>query len=191
MFVDSPAVTLNFGRSGSERYEVVPAFIQDTSDPDAFVYVIPSPGGGWMRSSPEGQKGFVASENNRLKDKLRPLIRFLKLWKYVHAVPISSYYLELFATYRMRDEALILFSWDLNTIFRELYYSKMPALENPGQVGGTVEACPSWLRSDVADHLVRAHALAELAREAEVAKDEPGAFTYWNMLFDGQFPNYG
>jgi hypothetical protein len=191
VWVDSPAIMLEFGRLGSERYEVVPSFIEDTSDTNAFVYLIPAPGGGWMRSSPEGQRGFVAAEHIRLKEKLRPLIRFLKLWKYVHDVPISSYYLELFATHAMKQEQLIIYSWDLHAVFRELYRENLPPIANPGKVGATVEPCPSWKRSEVKDAVMKAHVRSELAREAETEKDEHKAFILWNMLFDGHFPTYG
>ena len=55
----------------------------------------------------------VAAENNRLRKKLKPLIRFVKTWKYYCNVPISSFYLELRVTKWMESEDTIVYDIDL------------------------------------------------------------------------------
>lgn len=191
--VDAPIVRVEFGYDGSERYEIAPAFIENADDPNAFIYNIPTPFcGGWMPSSPEGQTGFVKDEHGRLNGRLRPLIRFLKHWKYCNDVPISSYYLELFATYRMTQEATVIYSWDLNTLFDDLYQRQLPTLQNPRRVPGTVSACDSsYYRPEAVEAVLNASVRAQLAREAEEANKMQDAFYYWSSLFNGHFPNFG
>jgi hypothetical protein len=193
VWVDAPVVRVDFGYDGSERYEIAPAFIQSTDDAGEPIYRIPTPfGGGWMSSSPEGQTAFVKDQHDRLNGKLRPLIRFLKHWKYCNDVPISSYYLELFATYRMTQEATVIYSWDLNTVFDELYTRQLPTLQNPRRVPGTVTACEStYYRPEVMEAVLNASVRAQLAREAEEANKTQDAFYYWRSLFDGHFPPFG
>ncbi|MDP1821539.1 MAG: hypothetical protein Q8K58_16810 [Acidimicrobiales bacterium] len=168
---------------------MVPAFIEDTSNSDAFIYRIPSPSGGWMLSSPEGQRGFINREHVRLNEKLRPLIRFVKLWKYCNDVPISSYYLELMTTYVMRTTGTIIYSWDLDMVFGVLYESQLRPLDNPNSVPGTVAAARAWEVEAAQKAVLRATALAGLARDKERAGNDAEASDYWDMLFGGRFPN--
>jgi hypothetical protein len=186
--VDAPAVRVDFGYDGSERYEVVPAFVADVSDTDAFRYEIPDEWGRWRQSSPEGQKRFVAQEDQRLKDRLRPLIRFMKLWKYMHDVPISSYYLELLTTYRMRSEATIIYSWDIGTVFEDLYRSRCPAITNPPGVPGSVDPCWAYERAELLEAVLQATVWADLAKEAEGNQDDSAAFYWWGQVFKGSYP---
>jgi hypothetical protein len=191
VLIDTPAVTILFGSGGSERYEVVPAFIEDTSDQTSFVYRIVDIQGGWLRSSPEGQKLWVAGEDHRLGDRLRPLIRFLKHWKYTNDVPISSYYLEVFATRCVRTMDLIVHSFDLPTILGALYTAQAPPVENPGRVGGSVRACESWDRKELLEALLEATVHADLAHEADQEGNTERSFRWWSALFKGSFPTYG
>lgn len=188
--VDTPAVLVGFGSAGSERYEVVPAIIHKY-DPDASVYEIPAPGGGWMLSSPKGQHGAVAGEDERLKGRLRPLIRFLKAWKYWNSVPISSFYLETFSTMYARARSEVFYGFDLHLLLDLLSSEGMPAL--PTLIGGgEVVACNDASdRRAAIDAAAKASVVAELAVDAQVASRVADAFRYWDLLFDGKFPAYG
>ena len=189
--VDPPAVLVGFGASGSERYEVVPSFICDTSDPDAFVYEIASPGGGWMTASPEGQHRAVAREDQRLKSRLRPMIRFIKAWKYWNSVPISSFYLETWAVAYAKHTDLIVPKIDLGIYFDCVHAGRLgsiPSLIGDGVVASGADAAD---RSSVLESLLTARVIAELAWEAEKADDVALAFRYWDRLFDGRFPARG
>jgi len=97
VYVDSPAVVLDFGSADWDKAEVIPAdYVGKKNEKN--VYDIPNGSGGWMRSSPSSHTSYVRNENTRLSKKLKPLIRFLKAWKYFYNVPISSFYLKLQAT---------------------------------------------------------------------------------------------
>lgn len=100
--VSCPAVVCPFGNSASETTEVVPAdYIRESNGYK--VYDIADCRGGWMKASPDAHNDYVATINNKLGGKVKPLIRFIKAWKCFRAVPISSFYLELrVAKYELR-----------------------------------------------------------------------------------------
>lgn len=190
IWVDSPAVRINFGFDGSERYEVVPAFIE-ASTGDVDIFKIPNPNGGWMLSSPEGQREITRREDERLNGKLRPLIRFLKLWKYANDVPISSYYLEVLATQAVSTMSTIIYSWDIAYVLDRLNTSGAADLPNLGGVAGKVSACASWDRTEVRKAALHGSVLAELACERDRTDETSRAFALFNELFAGQFPACG
>ena len=89
-----PATVVPFGTDASETTEVTPAYYH--SIVNAFkTYDIPDCSGGWAKASPEAHNHYVREADQRLSNKVKPLIRFLKAWKYFQDVPISSFYLEL------------------------------------------------------------------------------------------------
>lgn len=92
VYVDSPAVVLDFGSGSWDTAEVIPADYVEKTVKGKNVYDIPDGDGGWMRSSPSTHNSYVTLHNNRLNKKLKPLIRFVKAWKYYCDVPISSFY---------------------------------------------------------------------------------------------------
>lgn len=83
-----------FGSSKSETTEIVPADYVGESG-DYKIYDIADCSGGWMRASPDAHNDYVRIIDDRLGGKVKPLIRFIKVWKYYRDVPISSFYLEL------------------------------------------------------------------------------------------------
>ena len=94
-----------------------------------------------MRSSPSTHTAYVTEKNTGLAKKLKPLIRFLKAWKYYCNVPISSFYLELRATKWMEGESAIVYDIDLCTILRKLHSCSLAAMQDPKGVSGYVAAC--------------------------------------------------
>ena len=114
--VDSPAVVIPFGTDASETTEVIPADLVSTSGP--FVYKIADDSGRWMKSSPEAQNDYVRSVNDRLGGKAKPLIRFLKAWKYHNSVSISSFYLEVVTAELASGISLIVYSFDVRDALR-------------------------------------------------------------------------
>ena len=91
IYVDSPAIVLDFGGSDWDTAEVIPAdYIEQKNKKN--VYEIPNGSGGWMRSSPSTHTSYVSDENTRLSKKLKPLIRFLKAWKYYCNVRFCMYF---------------------------------------------------------------------------------------------------
>lgn len=93
--VNCPAVKVPFGTAVSETTEVVPADFIRKTDAGYYIYDIPDCADGWMRSSPDAHNAYVLYHHQRLANKVKPLIRFIKAWKFYRQVPISSFYLEL------------------------------------------------------------------------------------------------
>lgn len=190
IYVDSPAIVLDFGAGDWDTAEVIPAdYI--TQKENRNVFDIPDGSGGWMRSSPSAHISYVSQENIRLKKKLKPLIRFLKAWKYYNNVPISSFYLELRATKWMENESSIVYDIDFNTILRKLDYWGLAAMQDPKSISGLVHACSSDAKKENAlSKLKTAMTRAQKACDATDANETQDAFFWWDMVFSGNFPNY-
>jgi hypothetical protein len=190
VYVDSPAIVLDFGSADWDRAEVIPADYIEQKD-GKNVYDIADGAGGWMRSSPSTHTSYVAEENTRLGKKLKPLIRFLKAWKYYCNVPISSFYLELRATKWMEGETSIVYDIDLCTILKKLDSCSLAAMQDPKGVSGYVTACATEAKkTDALSKLATAKSRAEKAREAKDAGKTSEAFEWWDKVFAGNFPSY-
>lgn len=190
IYVDSPAVVLDFGSADWDTAEVIPAdYIRQEDGKN--VYDIPDGSGGWMKSSPSLHNSYVTSENDRLSKRLKPLIRFLKAWKYYCNVPISSFYLELRATKWMESEDTILYDIDLENIFKNLYSCNLAAMQDPKGVSGYIYPCSSDAKKeDALSKLKTAYTRVLKAREAESNENTKDAFYWWDMVFAGNFPSY-
>jgi hypothetical protein len=187
--VDSPAVVVPFGNNASEAHEVIPADLVNSEGP--FVYLIADGNGGWMRSSPQAQNDYVTSMNDKLKGKVKPLIRFLKAWKYFEDVPISSFYLELVTTKHAENADPIIYSWDVRDVLKKLWESKLVAVDDPAGKSGKVEACRTSLqKEDALEKVEDAWWRAKNARVCEEDGDVLGGFDWWDLVFDGNFPSY-
>jgi len=190
IYVDSPAVVLDFGSTDWDIAEIIPAdYVEENEGKN--VYDIPDGADGWMRSSPSMHTSYVRDENTRLSKKLKPLIRFLKAWKYYCDVPISSFYLELRTTKWMEEESSIVNDIDLCTVFKRLHSCSLAAMQDPKGVSGYVSACATEAKkTDALSKLSTAKTRAEKAREAESAGKTSEAFDWWDKLFAGNFPSY-
>lgn len=190
VYVDSPAIVLNFGSAEWDTAEVIPAdYIKQKDGKN--VYEIADGAGGWMRSSPSTHTSYVTEENTRLVKKLKPLIRFLKAWKYYCNVPISSFYLELRATKWMEGESTIVYDIDLCAILRKLHSCSLAAMQDPKGVSGYIDACATEAKKiEALSKIETAKIRAEKAREAEIAGSTSEAFDWWNKVFAGNFPSY-
>jgi hypothetical protein len=190
VYVDSPAIVLDFGSADWDTAEVIPAdYIEQKNGKN--VYEIADGAGGWMRSSPSIHTSYVTEHNTRLGKKLKPLIRFLKAWKYYCNVPISSFYLELRATKWMESESSIVYDIDLCKILKEFHSCSLAKMQDPKGVSGYVHACATEAKkTDALSKLATAKARAEKAREAERAGRTSTAFDWWDKVFAGNFPGY-
>lgn len=190
IYVDSPAVVLDFGAENWDIAEVIPAdYIEQKGGRN--IYDIPDGSGGWTRSSPTTHNSYVTSENNRLNKKLKPLVRFLKAWKYYCNVPISSFYLELRVTKWMEGESSIVYDIDLYSIFRKLDECGLSAIRDPKGISGLISPCSSELKKyDALSKLSTAMTRAQKARNAESSGYTRDAFEWWDKLFAGNFPSY-
>lgn len=94
--VNCPAIVVPFGTDAKESTEVTPAdYVGVTKKGKYRVYEIADCSNSWMRSSPHAHNAYVREIDGSLGFKVKPLIRFIKAWKYYQNVPISSFYLEL------------------------------------------------------------------------------------------------
>ena len=76
-----PAVIVPFGTDAKETTEVTPAdYVRAASD--FSIYDIPDCAGGWMEASPDAHIAYVRSLDSKMSSKVKPLIRFIKAWKY-------------------------------------------------------------------------------------------------------------
>ena len=189
--VSCPAVKVPFGILAKESTEVVPADYIRKSSEGHHVYEIPNCYGGWMYSSPEAHTAYVRDVDRNLKNKVRPLIRFIKAWKYFRNVPISSFYLELRVTKYAEGESSIIYSIDIKNILKSLYNHELADMRDPKGISGLISPCTTEVQhKEAMSRLATALNRAEKAREAEAQGNIKNAFYWWNLLFAGKFPSY-
>ena len=184
---DAPAVVVPFGADASETTEVIPAGIAGGGEPQ--VFRIADGSGGWMLSSPDAQNAYVRGVDAGCGGKAKPLIRFLKAWKYYNDVPISSFYLELVAARHAAGESTIIHSWDVKDVLAKLSESGLAAAEDPAGKSGKVSACASYERSVALEKAESARLRSKWAKESEDEGDLSSAFRWWDAVYDGKFPS--
>lgn len=188
--VDSPAVVIPFGTKASETTEIIPADYIRTEN-GVNIYDIPDGLGGWMKSSPKAHNDYVTNVNSNLSYKIKPLIRFIKAWKFYNNVHISSFYLEMRTAKFASGEKSILYSYDIRNIFRQLVDHSLSSMNSPSGIPGSIKACKSEAdRTDALSKLNTALSRANKARDAEDAEKIDDAFYWWNLVFDNKFPSY-
>ena len=189
IFVDSPAVVLKFGYADWDTAEVIPADYLKMQDGKK-LYDIPDGKGGWMESGPSSHTAYVTEQNNRLNRKLKPLIRFVKAWKYFRNAPISSFYLELRVTKLMQTEASIVHEIDLPNVFGKLADCELAAIRDPKGISGYIQPCSSAKKSEAITKVNRAATRSRNARQAEIDGRLETAFDWWDKVFNDNFPSY-
>jgi hypothetical protein len=190
--VNTPSVLIPFGQYASENIEVTPCdFVGLVETPvgKKASYEIPNFDDGWMQSSPTAHNAYVRREDNRLGGMLKPLIRLIKAWKFFNNVSITSFYLELRITKYAEDEKSIVYDYDIKRIMKILNDNSLASIQDPMGISGYVRACSTEAKkSDALSKLATGLSRAEKAvdkRESDLNK----AFEWWNMFFNGQFPN--
>ena len=180
-----------FGTDAKETTEVTPSDYIRT-DNGHKVYDIPDCQGDWMLASPDAHNYFVRSVDNDLSSKVKPLIRFIKAWKYYRNVPISSFYLELRIAKYASEESAIVYSIDVKNVFALLQNIELAAIRDPMGISGLISPCRSnselaQAKSRVATALTRATKARAMESQGRIAD----AYHWWNMLYDNKFPGYG
>lgn len=188
--VSCPAVVCPFGDSPAETTEIVPA--DYVGERGRFsVYDIADCSGGWMKASPDAHNEYVREIDNRLGNKVKPLIRFIKAWRCYLAVPITSFYLELRVAKYASGEASIVYDIDVKNILCQLRDSALAGMQDPMGVSGYIPACKTEaLKTDALSKLYTAATRATKAREAASREDISGAFDWWRLLYGDRFPTY-
>ena len=190
--VRTPAVVVPFGTDSSESTEVVPADFIEKDNKGFYIYEIADGTGGWMKSSPDAHNAYVRDVDQKLGGKVKPLVRFLKAWKYIKNVPILSFYLELRVTKYASAEQSIIYSIDVKNILSQLWDCQLAAMQDPMGISGYIYPCSTEAKkSDALSKVETALKRAEKAREAEDNDNIEDAFYWWNLVFGGYFPAYG
>ena len=189
--VSCPAVVVPFGTDAKESTEVTPAdYIKDNED-GYKIYDIPDCSDGWMRSSPDAHNAYVREVNNDLGGKVKPLIRFIKAWKYYRNVPISSFYLELRVTKYAEDKSGITYSKDVKGVLSHLDSIDLANMQDPMGISGYISPCSTDAKlEDAKSKLATALTRAKNACDAEDKGEIKTAFDCWNLLYNYNFPSY-
>ena len=135
-----PATVVPFGTDISETTEVTPADYLRTTN-GFKVYNIPDCSGGWRSASPDAHNSYVRETDNKLSKKVKPLIRFLKAWKYFQSVPISSFYLELRVAKYASNESAIVYSIDVKSVLAHLNSIGLARIQDPMEISGYISPC--------------------------------------------------
>lgn len=190
--VSSPAITVPFGMRRAETTEVVPADFIGIGEANRFrVYEIADGNGGWMRASPDAHNAYVAHVDDKLGGKVKPLIRFVKAWKYLRAVPISSFYLEMRVAKYAASESSIVYDIDMHRLFRHLWDIQLADLRDPMGFSGYIPACKTAVQErDALSKLATATIRAEKAYTANASGKPALAFYWWRLLYGSDFPTY-
>ncbi|WP_374439249.1 SMODS domain-containing nucleotidyltransferase [Pseudomonas panipatensis] len=188
--VSTPAVVCPFGSYKSEDTEVVVAdYIKD--DGGFKVYEIADGNGGWMQVSPDAHNYYVAEVDKKHSGKVKPLIRFIKAWKYYRDVPIKSFYLEMRVAKYADGESCIVYDIDVKRILAMLRDNELAAMQDPMGVAGYIYPCKTdSFKQDALSKLNTAATRAEKARSAEADGDTKTAFDWWRLLYNDKFPTY-
>ena len=185
-----PAVIVPFGTDAKETTEVTPADYSRTRK-GFKIYDIPDCEGDWMEASPDAHNAWVSSIDNDLSSKVKPLIRFIKAWKYFQNVPISSFYLELRVAKYASGERTILYSIDIKRVFSLLDNIDLARIQDPVGISGYISPCRSEAAlSEAKSKVSTALSRATKAREAEERGNIKEAFDWWDKLFACKFPGY-
>lgn len=188
--VQAPAVVIPFGEARSERHEIIPADFISTVSGISF-YEIPNRTGAWMQSAPVAYGKYIDGIHARLADRVKPLIRLLKAWKYYNNVPIRSFYLELSVAEYAATQTYITYKYDVRSALGYLLDGKLANKPDPFNSAETIYA---GFRGPELDNslnkLQAAHASANHALNSENAGRTLEAFQFWDQVFNGKFPGY-
>src|SRR5262245_6377194 len=186
------AIVVPFGPGNSDRYRVIPARSFELGEDNEEVYGIPDGAGDWSRTSPSLQQRYLDAQDKRTDATLRPLIRFVKAWKHLNEVPISSFYLEVAVATYLAQQPTVLYTQALWEIFRDLSERSLPSLKDPTNVSGLVQPCGHVFQRVAAQSAVgRALENIVLARKAAKANKIEEALGHWKQLYNGAFPEPG
>ena len=188
--VRSPAVTVPFGSLTVERTEIVPA--DYVGEHNGYpVYDIADGANGWMKVGPDAHNAYVRAVDERHRGKVKPLIRFVKAWKYLRSVPLSSFYLEMRVAKYAAGETEIIYEIDVMRIFRFLLECGLADMLDPMSVSGHIRACKSPVsRVEALTKLRNATIRAEKAWAMVGRGNVKAAFFWWRMLWGSRFPTY-
>lgn len=189
VYVDSPAVAVQFGNEKWEKHEITPVdFVK--SERGFSVYDMPNRYGGWMHSSPLALNAHTNVCNDRLAKKAKQLIRLVKLWNYNNNVGIRSIYIEMRVVEYLASESTILYPIDVRNALRHMQKKELAAMHDPLGLGAKIFPCSDAVKSGALSKLNSAVVRADKAEEARNNGQMADAFGWWDRVFNGGFPAY-
>lgn len=194
IIVNCPSVRIPFGIYASETMEITPCCFDGLVETPCGKFErweIPNcHEGDWMYSSPAAHNAYVNRENDRLSEKVKPLIQLVKAWKYYNSVPISSFYLELRVTKYCQSEPAIVYDIDLQNFFESLKENNLAKMRDPMGISGLIPACSSDSKKEEALSKINTGLTRIIkAREAENVGNTNSAFNWWDIFFGYSFPS--
>jgi hypothetical protein len=190
--VNTPGVQVPFGLDGANAAEIVPADETGLTKLGFRQFDISDGAGGWRFSSPLSHNAYVSHIDNRLGGMVKPLIRFIKAWKFYRSVPIESFYLELYTAKYADKERTIVYDIDVKSVFTNLLAEGLPDFQDPRFPNDpfTFRACNTDIqRQDALQKLSNAFTWADQAVGYRT-NNAKAAFDRWNLVFNHQFPTY-
>lgn len=189
--VNGPAVRVPFGLGGAQNTEIVPVVQTGQTRLGFRQFDIPDGGGRWMFSSPESHNEYVRNIDEKKMGRVKPLIRFLKAWKYARGVPVRSFYLEAWTAAYASHEPAIVWSIDIAQVLERMLAQGLVDVVDPRFNDQII--CPCNTEAQRQEALIKLRRAAQWARQA-VDHEHLGyvhtAFERWNMMFNGTFPDY-
>lgn len=188
--VRSSGIRIAFGVGAREATHVIPADL--VSEVNGYrVYDVPDYAGGWMKASPDAHGAYIKTIEQRLGTRVSNLIKLMKAWKYCVDVPISSFYLELATARYLEGVSSIVYDVDIHGILSSLFNTEIAPIEDPTGISPSVPPCAE--HSDfttIKSELTFAFMRANKALEARFKYNVVEAFDWWNLLYNGKFPQY-
>ena len=189
--ISPPAVIVPFGVDGLETTEVIPVnFV--TNHAGHKVYRIPNPSGGinWILSSPQALRNHINEIDDIHDNRLKPLIRFLKAWKYHRKAPIHSVYLDLTCAAMAHHIGLSTPSIDIARVLHFMRSMRLTDIHDPLGISNPIQGPrTARLRSEALGKVTGSAKLATLAVTAEIEWRLDPAFKLWGRFFGPRFPN--
>lgn len=190
---DGEAVVVEF--SDGAKVDVVPAFY--VSQEAVYngrkypLYEIPNGRGGWLATSPEAHNRYIAAQDARSGGKLKYVTQLLKFWRACRTphYPLNSFHIELL----LADSGLCSVSKSyaqcLHDTFALLAKRACRGLQDPIHISGQVSAANTDAkRLTVLNAAITSAQRAAKALDAEAARRQPEAVSYWDLVFNGNFP---
>lgn len=190
IYVDNPSVVVEFWTVASENTEIIPADYLKT-EYGVNIYDISDKNNSWMEASPTASNDYITKINSNLSSKVKPLIRFVKAWKYYNNVPISSYYLEMKVAKYAENESAIFYLIDLSRVLKLLIDSWLSDIVNPTGIWGYIKPCISDVKKNEAlSKLNTMYSRICNAIDEENQWKTREAFSCLDLAYNGKFPSY-
>jgi hypothetical protein len=192
--VNSPGVQVPFGDGGSETVEIIPVDETGRTSLNFRQFDIPSSTGDWKFSAPESHKAYVDGINDKFAGRVKPLIRFLKAWKFYRNVPIRSFYLELRVAAYANSETAIVYGIDVRNLLTALWNDQLSDLSDPRFPNDNMllSACTSESgRKDALSKLENSKNWAQKAVSEQHSERPGAAIALWKTLYADEFPSFG